>query len=87
MIFDVNDLDETLPGPWEWDVKRGAASLANGFHNDGERVVVGQRLMQSASRHLPRLGPHARIDGVERDFYVRQLWDWKGSLDLERVIP
>ena len=28
MIFDINDFDETLPGPWEWDVKRLCASLA-----------------------------------------------------------
>src|SRR5580692_8678181 len=28
LVFDVNDFDETLPGPWEWDVKRLAASLA-----------------------------------------------------------
>ena len=27
MLFDINDFDETLPGPWEWDVKRLAASL------------------------------------------------------------
>src|SRR4029077_14668757 len=27
MVFDLNDFDETLPGPWEWDVKRLAASL------------------------------------------------------------
>jgi uncharacterized protein (DUF2252 family) len=36
LLFDVNDFDETLPGPWEWDVKRLAASLVvagrgNGF--------------------------------------------------------
>ena len=36
LVFDVNDFDETLPGPWEWDVKRLAASIvvagrANGF--------------------------------------------------------
>jgi len=28
LVFDVNDFDETLPGPWEWDVKRLAASFA-----------------------------------------------------------
>src|SRR6185437_17089022 len=28
LVFDLNDFDETLPGPWEWDVKRLAASLA-----------------------------------------------------------
>jgi hypothetical protein len=29
----------------------------------------------------------AGIDGVARDFYVRQLWDWKSSVDLETVVP
>ena len=36
LVFDVNDFDKTLPGPWEWDVKRLAASMevagrGNGF--------------------------------------------------------
>ena len=40
LVFDVNDFDETLPGPWEWDVKRLAASLEvagrdNGFARQG----------------------------------------------------
>ena len=45
LVFDVNDFDETLAGPWEWDVKRLVASVAivaqeNGFgHEDRERVV------------------------------------------------
>ena len=44
LVFDVNDFDETLPGPWEWDVKRLAASLAiagrdRGF-SDRERADV-----------------------------------------------
>lgn len=45
LVFDVNDFDETLPGPWEWDVKRLVASLAiagraNGFpDSDREHVV------------------------------------------------
>ena len=39
VIFDINDLDETLPAPWEWDVKRLAASFVlacrdNGFSED-----------------------------------------------------
>ena len=42
LVFDVNDFDETLPGPWEWDVKRLAASFAivarhNGYDTDDER--------------------------------------------------
>src|SRR5213592_459427 len=44
MVFDINDFDETLPGPWEWDVKRLVASIAiagrnNGF-TDAERTQV-----------------------------------------------
>jgi uncharacterized protein (DUF2252 family) len=45
LVFDVNDFDETLPGPWEWDVKRLVASVAivaqeNGFgHEERDRVV------------------------------------------------
>ena len=45
LVFDVNDFDETLPGPWEWDVKRLAASLAiagreRGFDAAQRRTVV-----------------------------------------------
>src|SRR5262245_28949201 len=47
LLFDINDFDETLPGPWEWDVKRLAASLAiagrnNGFTKKERNTVVGQ---------------------------------------------
>lgn len=45
LVFDINDFDETLPGPWEWDVKRLAASLEvagleNGFAGPERRIVV-----------------------------------------------
>ena len=45
MIFDINDFDETLPGPWEWDLKRLAASFAvagrdRGFDEAQRRAVV-----------------------------------------------
>ncbi|MEU9012145.1 DUF2252 domain-containing protein [Streptomyces sp. NPDC048479] len=45
LVFDINDFDETLPGPWEWDVKRLAASLViagreNGFSRKQRRAVV-----------------------------------------------
>jgi uncharacterized protein (DUF2252 family) len=35
LLFDLNDFDETLPGPWEWDVKRLAASVAIGGRENG----------------------------------------------------
>ncbi len=55
------------------------------FVTHGERIVAGQHLMQAASDIL--LGWHrgVGIDGVERDFFVRQLWDAKGSVDLETI--
>ena len=45
LVFDVNDFDETLPGPWEWDVKRLAASMevagrGNGFGGKDRREIV-----------------------------------------------
>ena len=45
LVFDINDFDETLPGPWEWDVKRLVASLAvvgrlNGFTRADREVVI-----------------------------------------------
>src|SRR6185312_7028298 len=45
LVFDVNDFDETLPGPWEWDVKRLAASVevaarGNGFPGKDRREIV-----------------------------------------------
>jgi uncharacterized protein (DUF2252 family) len=56
--------------------------------NQGQRVVAGQRLMQASSdiflgwQHVP-----AGFDGKARDFYVRQLRDWKFSLDIDTMVP
>jgi len=58
---------------------------ASPYRQHGRRVVEGQRLMQAASDvFLGWLSGDGR-DGVRRDFYVRQLWDGKGSVDLERI--
>jgi uncharacterized protein (DUF2252 family) len=57
------------------------------FDNQGRRVVEGQRLMQAASDIFLGWLRTTGIDGVERDFYVRQLWDWKSSADLETMEP
>ncbi len=58
------------------------------FSNHGERVVVGQRLMQASSDiFLGWLRIPAGMDGKRRDFYVRQLRDWKGSAEIEQMVP
>jgi uncharacterized protein (DUF2252 family) len=61
---------------------------ASEFANHGQRVVTGQRLMQAVSDiflgwvHNPQ-----GFDGKGRDFYVRQLKDWKASAEIEQMIP
>jgi uncharacterized protein (DUF2252 family) len=58
------------------------------FANHGERVVVGQRLMQATSDiFLGWLHVKSGLDGKSRDFYGRQLKDWKGSAEIEQMIP
>ena len=75
-------------------IKEAQRSVLEGFvgkseyNNCGQRVVAGQRLMQATSDIF--LGWHhvnAGIDGKERDFYVRQLKDWKGSFPIEAAVP
>jgi uncharacterized protein (DUF2252 family) len=55
------------------------------FTNQGRRVVEGQRLMQAAGDVLLGWIRAEGFDGVERDFYVRQLWDWKLSADVDAM--
>ncbi len=57
------------------------------FANHGQRVVEGQRLMQSASDILLGWNRVDGFDGVKRDFYMRQLWDAKGSALVEVMEP
>ena len=58
------------------------------FSNHGERVVSGQRLMQATSDiFLGWVRVDWGLDGKRRDFYGRQLKDWKGSADIEQMIP
>jgi uncharacterized protein (DUF2252 family) len=75
-------------------VKEAEASVlsrfvgASKYPNQGQRVVAGQRLMQAASDiFLGWQRTEAGLDGQQRDFYVRQLRDWKFSLDIETMVP
>jgi Uncharacterized protein conserved in bacteria (DUF2252) len=52
------------------------------YRNHGRRVVEGQHLMQAASDVLLGWFRGPNLAGELRDFYVRQLWDWKGSADV-----
>ena len=75
-------------------VKEAEASVLSSFvgaskyANQGQRVVAGQRLMQASSDiFLGWQRVEAGLDGRQRDFYVRQLRDWKFSLDIETMVP
>ena len=57
------------------------------FATHGQRVVEGQRLMQTASDIMLGWFRSPGLDGVTRDFYIRQLWDGKGSANVETMSP
>src|SRR5271169_2250506 len=78
LVFDVNDFDETLPGPWEWDVKRLEASLevaarANGFAGKDRRQIVA--------------GSVARYRQAMREFaHMTNLDVWYAHADMDRLL-
>jgi len=81
MLFDINDFDETLPGPWEWDVKRLAASFE----------VAGRDLGFSPSdrRDIVSAGVHEYRDAMRRAAQMGALEAWYAHLtadDLESWI-
>jgi uncharacterized protein (DUF2252 family) len=57
------------------------------YTNQGERVVAGQHLMQAASDIFLGWQRTTGMDNIERDFYIRQLRDWKASADIEGMNP
>ena len=88
-------LFEGLDGgdPLFLQAKEAQASVLSGFvktsgvKNQGERVVNGQHLMQASSDIFLGWQRLTGFDGVERDFYVRQLRDGKGSVVVEEMVP
>jgi Uncharacterized protein conserved in bacteria (DUF2252) len=57
------------------------------YDNAGQRVVVGQRVMQAVSDIFLGWVRVKGLDGRTRDFYLRQLRDWKGSAEIEVMVP
>ena len=82
--------DET--DPLILQVKEAQASVLERFvgtseyAHHGQRVVAGQRLMQGASDAFLGWQRIKGLDGEARDFYVRQLHDWKGSAEVEELL-
>jgi uncharacterized protein (DUF2252 family) len=74
-------------------VKEAQASVLESFvgksqyANHGQRVVEGQKLVQAAGDIFLGFQHVTGHDGVVRDYYMRQLWDWKMSADIETMRP
>ncbi len=78
LVFDINDFDETAPGPWEWDVKRLAASFAiggreNGFSGKERRTVV----LDTVRAYREAMAAFAGM---------RNLEVWYAALPVERAL-
>ena len=97
LVFDVNDFDETLPGPFEWDVKRLATSLAvaardNGFTHSECRMVAlaGVRSYRLAMRQFARMPMltvwYAHLDIEDAFRGLRSQLAQRGRRMTERVL-
>ena len=78
LVFDVNDFDETLPGPWEWDVKRLAASIA---------VAGRERGFSGPERARAVLDTVGQYRSAMREFAgMRTLDVWYAKLEAEDIV-
>ncbi|MEO3972628.1 DUF2252 domain-containing protein [Streptomyces sp. CAU 1734] len=79
LVFDINDFDETLPGPWEWDVKRLAASLVIAARENGwpakERAVIVRAAVRS---YRERMRTYAGMGNLAV---------WYDRADMEELRP
>src|SRR5450755_2978218 len=78
LVFDVNDFDETLPGPWEWDVKRLAVSMLIAARSNGFRAKEQHRVvLDTVARYRTAMAEFASM---------KQLDVWYSHLDIDSVV-
>ena len=78
LVFDVNDFDETLPGPWEWDLKRLAASFVLAARDNGlGRKAQRELAMRSAAAYRTAIRKAAAADNLDV---------WYLRLDSEQLL-
>ena len=78
LFLQVKEAEQSVLSPF---------ARAGAYDNQGQRVVAGQRLMQAASDIFLGWERVTGLDGTHRDFYVRQLRDWKFSADIATMLP
>jgi uncharacterized protein (DUF2252 family) len=79
LMFDVNDFDETNPGPWEWDLKRLTASLEIAGRNNG--------FTESERENIVLAGARQYREGMARHAGSSNLEVWYAHIDIEALIP
>jgi uncharacterized protein (DUF2252 family) len=79
VIFDLNDLDETLPAPWEWDVKRLAVSFILACRHN--------RFSEAVARDSTLACVRSYREAMAQFSDMRTLDVWYATLDFERIIP
>jgi uncharacterized protein (DUF2252 family) len=77
-VFDVNDFDETLPGPWEWDVKRMAASVVLAGRQNG---YTAKEIRQAALRCVQRYR-----ESMQQFALMNHLDVWYYHIDVETIL-
>jgi uncharacterized protein (DUF2252 family) len=78
LVFDVNDLDETLPGPWEWDVKRLAASMSIAARDNSFRAKHQERIvLDTVARYRAAMARFAGMTNLDV---------WYAHLDIENAL-
>ena len=78
IVFDINDLDETLPAPWEWDVKRLAASFVLASRENGfSRGDANDAALSCVRSYRQRMAEYSDMTILEV---------WYASIDIEKMI-
>src|SRR5215471_21523939 len=78
LVFDINDFDETLPGPWEWDVKRLTVSMLIAARDNGYRAKDEERIvLDTVARYRSAMAEFAGMKSLDV---------WYSRLEIESVI-
>jgi len=77
VVFSINDLDETLPGPWEWDIKRLAASVLVACRDNGLGNSIGRDMTMTCVRSYR--------ETMAELSYMRTLEIWYMSMALDQL--
>ncbi len=79
LVFDINDFDETLPAPWEWDVKRLAVSMLIAARNSGFPTKAQERIvLETVAEYRTRMAQFAAM---------RNLEVWYTRFEIEKLMP